>query len=222
MMRADCFQQQNQLEMAASDYLYIYAHYSYRRAAKLRPDNIHALLRLSNLRLDLGEPREAISSLKDCLKFDIEHKECKRLFKATKKFLKEYDKLEGMFKGESFATVIKVVATRPDTNLINQAKALGIGGNILTRMYEFVCGAYAALSDGENAKKWCEDTLKIDENNVEALIVLANAMIDREEYEDALRTFKKAFDNGEDRRVFLSISVIMCRLVRDTIVLRGY
>jgi cytochrome c-type biogenesis protein CcmH/NrfG len=47
MMRAECYEQGNDLEMAAGDFM---------RATKLRPNNIPALLKLSLIRLKLGEP----------------------------------------------------------------------------------------------------------------------------------------------------------------------
>jgi DnaJ family protein C protein 3 len=105
-----------------------------------------------------------------------------------------------MFNGESFATVCKIVATRPDNNLIAQAKDLGIGGGIMISLYEYVCSAYSALGDAANTKKWCDETLALDENNVEALLVMAARMIENEEWEDAVRMYKTAHDNGGDQR----------------------
>jgi len=191
MIRAACFFEGGELEMAAGDFI---------RSAKLRPDNTVALLTLSQIRLKLGETGECINSLKECLKFDLDHKECKKLFRLVKKFEKEYAKLDAMFTGQSFATVIKTIATRPNNNLISQADSLSIGGGVKGKLYEYVCRSYASLNDAVNAKIWCEKTLEIDENNVEALLILAGAKIDREEYEEAVNMYKKAHDNGGDRR----------------------
>jgi DnaJ family protein C protein 3 len=141
-----------------------------------------------------------MTSIKECLKFDLDNKECKRLFKTIKKFVKEFDKLAEMYNGESFATVCKVVATRPDTNLIEQAKTLGLGGRVVVSLYEYVCMAYDKLGDAHNTNKWCDATLKLDSENVEALLVVAAGMIDREEWEAAVRAYKRAHENDGGQR----------------------
>lgn len=131
----------------------------------------------------------------------MDHKECKKLFRSVKKFEKEFGKLEGMFNGGSFATVVKVISSRPDNNLIAQATQLGLGGKVLVRLHEYVCRAYSKLGQTENTKIWCDKTVQLDQDNVEALLVLAAQLVDKEEYEDAVRMYKQAHDNSGDQRV---------------------
>lgn len=71
---------------------------------------------------------------------------------------------------------------------------------MLISLYEYVCTSYAALGDETNTKKWCDETLAMDADNVEALLVLAESMIEKEEYEEAVRMYKKAHENGGDQR----------------------
>ncbi|KAJ3383960.1 DnaJ sub C member 3 [Lobulomyces angularis] len=201
MKRADCYLKLGNLESAAGDYL---------RASKIKPDNTLALLQLSKVRLSLGETGDAITSLKECLKFDIDHKECKKSFKELKKFDKEFNKVQETFKKNMFRSVLKLIEGEGDsveqkkkTGLIYKVKELNIGGNKLKSLLELVCRSKFGVSNSndEDTLKSCQEVLNLDADNVEALIIKADISMKNENYEEAMRDYKKAHEvSGGDHR----------------------
>lgn len=77
----------------------------------------------------------------------------------------------------------------------------------MTLMHEYMCRANEKLSSKENVRKWCQSTLDMDPENAEALMILGQAKIDDEEYEEAVRMFKTAHENGGGQRVSRSLPI---------------
>lgn len=123
-------------------------------------------------------------------------------------------------------------SAKPNDSLLARAEFRSIGGQVRLKLFEFSCIAYSELGVKENQKdveNWCDKTLEIDEENIEALIRRAEVYMLKEEYEDAMRDFKKAYElNKTDARVknpvFIKINFLclFSRQVKGTIKLKNY
>ena len=85
--RAACHEQNQDYEQSI---------YDYSRVHSLTPTNNQISLKLSSLRLLMGELEGAIHSIKECLHNDPDQVECKKMFRKIKSIQKGFFKLEEM------------------------------------------------------------------------------------------------------------------------------
>lgn len=62
------------------------------------------------------------------------------------------------------------------------------------RIYSTICKAYVKNGQVAKGEFWCEETLKIDPNNLDGLIARGEAKLKAEEWEDAVRAYEAAFE----------------------------
>ncbi|KAJ1545723.1 DnaJ sub C member 3, partial [Nowakowskiella sp. JEL0078] len=197
LQRARCFETvHDDIEMSIGDY---------RRASKLNlsPDLLYTI---SNLHLKLGEPSETINTVKECLKLDPEHSLCKKLFRKTKKLEKEFVKLEEAVANAKFATALKVLGikdgkmVKDEGGLLQEVEEIK-SKKLLGKMLSTTCRIFGELKKKE-AIFWCSKSLEIDSDNVDSLYYRAEAKLDAEEYDEAIRDFQKAHDlDQQNQRV---------------------
>lgn len=75
-MRANCFEKLSDIANAISDL---------RATTKMRSDNIEGYLKLSSLHYEIGEVEESLSTIRECLRLDPDHKACWAHYKKVKK-----------------------------------------------------------------------------------------------------------------------------------------
>ncbi|KAJ3122808.1 DnaJ sub C member 3 [Nowakowskiella sp. JEL0407] len=187
LARAKCYEQEKDFEMAISDY---------RRATKinLSPELLHSL---SFLHLKIGEPTECVTTLKECLKLDPEHKLCKKTFRRVKKLEKALKKLEENVQANKFATVLKSLglgasAEKPADDILKEVTELE-SPKLQIKVLGAACKAFGELKKKE-AMDYCSKVLALDGDNIDALLYRAEAKVEAEEYDEALRDFQKAHD----------------------------
>ncbi|CAG8516193.1 9066_t:CDS:2 [Scutellospora calospora] len=211
LTRADCHLAKGEVEEGVRDLS---------SASQLKPGDPELLTRLCLLNyFSLYNPEQASQNLKQCLRYDPENKECKILHRFIKKIEKEVERVINDIDGHRWKKAISKLLEQPNkeqsnkesTNkgLINEIEeelqTLNEGrqrNELLVKLYGWTCKAYKELKDVKNSLKWCDKTLKLDENNVEALINRAEILIEEEDYEGALNDYKKAHDltQGLDNR----------------------
>lgn len=96
-MRAEAYEKSGDLMGAISDL---------RATSKMRPDNTYAILKLSKLHFDLGEPEESLMSIRDCLKLDPDHKECFTHYKKVKKIAAQVSSMHEFSKNSQFENCV--------------------------------------------------------------------------------------------------------------------
>ncbi|RKO90819.1 hypothetical protein BDK51DRAFT_15330, partial [Blyttiomyces helicus] len=186
LKRAELYLQNGEKEMAIGDLS---------RAAKIKPDSAATLLQLSRLHLSLGEMPASVQNVKECLRVDPDHKECKRQFRAVKKLDKALTKAdEDAEKGKWRDLIGKLVG---EGALIGEVDTLG-AKPLKKRVYDLACRAYSEVRiHNDNTLVWCTKTLELDSANIDALINRAEAKINKEEFEDAVRDYQKAHELDE-------------------------
>ncbi|KAJ3083276.1 DnaJ sub C member 3 [Quaeritorhiza haematococci] len=189
MQRAEAYVEKGDFELAVGDFS---------RASTIKPDNTIALLKLSNLHVKLGEPTQALSSVRECLKYDPEHKQCKKTFKEIKKLDKSLKKMEEMSERRKWKDVLGVL--QGNKGLIAEVEKLG-AKPLLKTLYEKMCQSFAELKEHDKSVTWCSKTLELDSQNLEALLYRAQSKMAQEEYEEAMRDYQKAHEiNQNDSR----------------------
>lgn len=211
----------------------------------MRADNTVALVKLSSIQLSLGEIPESLKSIKECLKFDPDHKVCKKSFRRLKKLdkgLNRIDELGGASKWKDVVAEIhgsssssSSLSEDDNSGILSEIDDLKVEGNVRKNLYLWTCKAYAGMGPQhvDKALQWCTRTLELDENNNDALNTRAEIKMQQEEFEDAMRDFKKSFDNGGNAKVRRNKIIILTlfdfllslhpyfRLKRDTTRLKG-
>ncbi|CAG8636137.1 6015_t:CDS:2, partial [Cetraspora pellucida] len=175
------------------------------------PDDPELSIRLCLLNyFSLYNPEQALQSLKQCLRYDPEHKACKTLHRFIKNIKKEVERVNNDIEGHRWKAAISKLLESPNKGLINQIEEelqnMNEGrqrNELLAKLYGWTCKAYKELKEVKKALKWCGNTLELDENNVEALVNRAEVLMEEEDYEAALNDYKKALDltQGLDNRI---------------------
>ncbi|KAI9324689.1 hypothetical protein DFJ73DRAFT_768073 [Zopfochytrium polystomum] len=156
------------------------------RVAQLHPDDTSILRQLISLQLSIGDTTAALSTLKECLKQDPEHKVCKTMFRDLKKLEKSFKALDTSVEFANWKSVTE--------------KLLGSGGVVeesermdaleyKRRAYRVACKAFLGTRDAQKAVlcPFCD---------------LGEAHILAEEYESAVRDYETANKlDQNDRRV---------------------
>ncbi|CAB4400910.1 uncharacterized protein OCT59_022938 [Rhizophagus irregularis] len=203
LVRAECHLSKGDMEEGARDLS---------SASQLNPNDLDLLVRLVNINyFTLYNPNQSSKYIKQCIKNDPENKVCKNLKRKIKQFEDKVSKISNDIEGQRFlASVKKLIGAKESKGLINEVdeelKTLSEGNKkseLLMKLYAWACKAYAETKDkSKEAVKWCSETLKLDENNVEALINRGEVYLVEENYEGAIEDFKKAHDltQGQDSR----------------------
>ncbi|TPX57895.1 hypothetical protein PhCBS80983_g03487 [Powellomyces hirtus] len=191
-LRAECYLKTNVKEMAIADLT---------RITQIEPDNTGILMQLAQLHLEIGELTGALTNVKECLRLDQDHKECKKVFRQVKKLEKSIKAAEDALNSRKYRAAIKKLNEQQPT-VIAQVEAYGAQATTLRkRIYDILCKAHAEAKDAANTVQWCGKVIEIDGENVDALVYRAEARMDMEMYEDAMRDFQAASQHGNSQRI---------------------
>ena len=185
------------------------------RAAYLNPSDHEILVRLAKINFfSLYESQGAIAQLKQCLHYDPEQKQCKKLFRQIKKMDKEINKAQDDFDSKRYATASnKLIGTSSSKGVIKEldepydelVKELGVSSlpkRLHIKCYELAC-KIAAENRKDQVNKWCSATLELQDDNLDALVNLGDYKLKQNEFEEAVRILEKAHDvsGGQNNRV---------------------
>ncbi len=77
-------------------------------------------------------------------------------------------------------------------------------GAFKANIYGFACKIQSLLKKYQDTVKWCTKTLELDKDNVEALVARAEARIQSDEFEEAVRDYQRAHElDSNNREVFV-------------------
>jgi DnaJ family protein C protein 3 len=194
--RGDCHFLLDEKEMAISDYS---------RALKQRADNMQLYVKLSQLRLSLGETSSALSDVKECLRHDPDQRECKAQFRLIKRLEKQLSGLDNAAKRSKWSTVLTLLI---QDGLIKEIEAIKSSALLLI-VYRHACIAYSKRKEDIEAITFCTKVLNIDENDFEALLARAESYTNKSDFTEgnlgftlAIEDYKKANNiNRNDNRV---------------------
>lgn len=193
--------------------------YPYSRAAHIAPSDPDILMRLANINFySLYEPQGALSHIKQCLHYDPEQKQCKKLFRQMKKLDKDLNKVQSDFEAKKYATAAnnllgtatrKGIVTEIDAPYEALEKELNAVGKMPKRLhlkcYDLACRIYGDQKnkDAEKVEKWCSAALSIQDDNVDALLYRGEMKLQQNDFEAAVRDLEKANEasGGQNNRV---------------------
>ena len=199
--RADCALAGGDLEQAVADLT---------RLTHLGVSSTSQLLRISSLSYYLMEPSaQGLATVKQCLHFDPDSKPCKAAHRQIKGLDKIFAQLEKA--GENHREVIKLVtqdgtglAAKFDSALEGAMAAMDppLPTSIVptkisvrrTGIYRAACHAFVSNQQTMTGNKWCKTLLTMDSNAQDALVNEGEMAMKKEEWEDAVRFFDRAFE----------------------------
>lgn len=187
------------------------------RVAQLNPSDPEILLLLSKINFfSLYEPHGALTHIKQCLHYDPEQKQCKKLFRAIKKLDKEITSIEKDIELKKYATAKNhLIGTANRHGILNQVdtdvelleKELNstIPRKLNLKCYQMACKLFGEQKekDEEKLNTWCSKVLEIEEDDVDALSYRGEILLNRKEYEAAVRDLEKAneLSEGSNHRI---------------------
>lgn len=150
---------------------------------------------------------QALGTLKQCLHFDPDSKPCRAAHRQIKSFDKEFVRIDALDAAEDWRGLIKRIVTdgfakQFDEALDASTAGLELPATIVPRktsprrlkVQSLACKAYTKSGQVGKGGEWCDAALAIDENDLDALVGRAEAKLAKEEWEDAVRAFEKAFE----------------------------
>jgi DnaJ family protein C protein 3 len=195
----------------------------------------------------------ALTILKQCLHFDPDSKVCLSARRVVKKLDKSFSELENLISREDWRGVINLVVgigktkdkafarqfdEAMESNTLREHLVLPDSSAQIPLpnpekfsprrkdIYSSVCRAYTHLGDARNGEKWCVNLLGMDgaENDENGLVGKAEGLLLKEEWEEAVRVFEKAFDaSGKSNRdVRRSSNVLLLMMLTPHRSTNGY
>jgi len=164
------------------------------KALKLHKENIPALLLRAKGYYLLGEYDMSLRHSREALRFDPEHKACKALYKKVKKLVKTKKLGEESAAAGDWNTAIGLFhkATRIDPEHYLELKQLNL----------LLCTAHKEIQSYDEAIHYCEKSLAIDNEMLEAQLEIGEIKMKQEKYAEAVHAYKQASQiNQQDRRV---------------------
>eukprot|EP01135_Chromosphaera_perkinsii_P004630 Nk52_evm23s292 gene=Nk52_evmTU23s292 len=180
MKRAGIFMKMGDLHGAVGDVT---------RATKLKNDHTEAYLLLSSLYYKLGESEQSLQVIRECLKLDQDHKECKKIYLKVKKLDKQLRELKNFVNDEKWTECLQKVTAAMKTekqeaafvNLINAQK----------------CHCEQRKGDDSKAIKTCGDVIEATTDSsqkVNALCDRAEAYLNMDNFDKAIGDFQSALE----------------------------
>ncbi|XP_037095751.1 dnaJ homolog subfamily C member 3a [Syngnathus acus] len=183
-MRADCFIQMGEMGKAISDL---------KVSSKLRNDNTQAFYQLSTIYYNMGDHEMSLNEVRECLKLDPDHKQCFSHYKQVKKLNKQILSAEELIQEQRYEEAVSkfeaVMKTEPNVP------------HFIMLANERICHALThGQQQPDRAIKVCGQVLQSDPHNIDALKNRAEAYIQNEQYEEAIRDYQSASEHSENDR----------------------
>ena len=164
------------------------------KVLKLEPNNLEALELRGGCYYVLGEADMAMNHYRQALKLDPEHKGCKEGHRLIKKIQKSRDRYtKAVAKGDKKTAL---------THLQAVIDADPEHGTSVPEAQKDMATLYMQMGQHKEAKQMAEHALKKKENDATLLILLADIMMDNEEWDEAIFRIKKALEQDEGNRAW--------------------
>lgn len=178
-LRADCYMRSGDRLAAVTDI---------RSATRLQSDNTLGYYKLSQILYELGHATDALKEIRECLKLDPEHKDCFPFYKKVKKVEKFLTEAENAVEQKDYLACIesaqKVLKNEKEVQMI------------MFNGQQYLCSCYVKDEQTSQAIAACREALEIaQEPNV--YCDRAEAYIQSEMYDDAIRDYKSALEIDE-------------------------
>ncbi|AFR94798.1 co-chaperone [Cryptococcus neoformans C23] len=184
------------------------------RLASLDPSTTYLPLQLSNIAYFIRASSQAAAHIKQCLHFDPDSKPCKAVHKTIRSLEKDAARVRNFIESGTYRQAIKIL-DGDDGLLVRFEKALddatkpkdGLppylapqfhpkkNSQMRLDLYALACKASVMANDfGEKGAHWCEETMSMNEENVDSWISRGERLLRVEKWEEAMRAVEKAFE----------------------------
>ncbi|GFT71640.1 dnaJ homolog subfamily C member 3 [Nephila pilipes] len=174
-MRSQCYEALGDLMSAISDL---------RGILKSQTDSQLRYLKLSELYYEIGDTEESLNAIRECLRFDPDHKGCFTHYKYVKKIAGHLKAIEDFMNEGNYVDCIA-----------RAEKAIPLETKVHRIMYILRakhCKCLNKAGKSNEAVTACTDALKIDPDDLHVLCERGDAHIANENYDDAIHDFQKA------------------------------
>ncbi|KAJ0339157.1 hypothetical protein COL154_010165 [Colletotrichum chrysophilum] len=202
-MRSRCRFQRGEVEEGMSDLHHV---------LQMRPGDTSPHIKISAITFyGLGDLQNGLTQIRKCLHSDPDSKPCKKLLKQQKAIDKTLARVTKAFDKNQPMTGVKLLIDSADeTGLITDIKThveeLRADGTIpatatsalYIRVVEMACQGYYDMN-GKKAKQHCDDALALDPRSFYGLLYKAKVLMDKEEFEAAIRSLEEASNARPDK-----------------------
>lgn len=163
-----------------------------RSTTKLISDNTDAFLKLSLIHYQMGDADDSLMQIRECLKLDQEHKECKKHYSKVKKIVKQLNSAQEFRNEKKYQECVdkakQILGTEPSER------------EYILKANSFLCHCNHKAGHIKDGFSACDTVLAIDPDNVDAIIDKAETYLTNEEYDEAIRLFQDAQNKDQDSR----------------------
>lgn len=209
-------------------------HYNNSRLSHITSPSTAAFMRIFRLSyFYMPASTTPMSTLKQCLHYDPDSKPCLTAHRLVKALDKSFKKLDTLMSSESWRALIDfllgtdadhktgLLGTYDDALDVHGSPALlDLPSNVLVarpqrtsprrqEMLRALCRSYLQLGQARAGERWCDELLGMlgAEKDIDGLLGKGEALLVREEWEEAVRVFQMAMDasgngNREVSRAF--------------------
>lgn len=146
-------------------------------------------LKLSELYYEIGETEEALNAIRECLKFDPDHKACFVHYKNIKKIAGHLKAIQDFINEQNY----------PDC-IARAEKAIPLETKVPHIMYVLrskLCICQNKAGQTNEAIVSCTDALNIKPNDIDMLCERGDAHLNIDEFSEAIKDFQKAMSINE-------------------------
>ncbi|XP_078119145.1 dnaJ homolog subfamily C member 3-like isoform X2 [Sander vitreus] len=180
-IRAECFIQMGEMGKAIGDL---------KAASKLKSDNTQAFYQLATIYYNLGDHEMSLIEVRECLKLDPDHKHCYSHYEQAKKLNNQIQSAEELIREQRYTDAVRkyeaVMKTEPNVCHFS----------LLAK--ERMCHALVQGQQAGRAISVCGEVLQADPENVSVLKDRAEAYVQEEEYEEAIKDYETAAKHSEN------------------------
>uniref|UniRef100_A0A8C9YXL3 DnaJ homolog subfamily C member 3 n=1 Tax=Sander lucioperca TaxID=283035 RepID=A0A8C9YXL3_SANLU len=177
-IRAECFIQMEEMGKAIGDL---------KAASKLKSDNTQAFYQLATIYYNLGDHEMSLIEVRECLKLDPDHKHCYSHYQQAKKLKNHIQSAEELIREQRYTDAVRkyeaVMKIEPNVRHFS----------LLAK--ERMC--HQGQQAGR-AVSVCGEVLQADPENVSVLKDRAEAYVQEEEYEEAIKDYETAAKHSEN------------------------
>lgn len=162
------------------------------KVLKFDPNNLEALELRGGCYYVLGETETAMNHYRQALKLDPEHRGCKEGHRLIKKIQKSRDRYQKALSKGDKEEALKYLQAVIDADP-NHPKSVPEAESDMAKVLK-------DLGRKQEAKQLAESALQKDERNGALMILLADIMMDNEEWDEAVYRIKKALELDDGNR----------------------
>ncbi|KAJ5692076.1 hypothetical protein N7462_001499 [Penicillium macrosclerotiorum] len=195
--RARCRFERGEVEEGVSDLAHV---------LQISPHLVEPHLQMSSMLFyALGDSDRGLAQIRRCLLTDPDSNPCNRLYKRERQLSKLLGKLHSALEARKFSNAVKLmVGDADDSGLIADVKAdvaegreaghihRAASNNLYIFLIEKTCEAYREMRMVKKAGPYCSESLQLVPYSLHGLLYQANAELEEDRFEEAVRTLNTA------------------------------